>query len=263
MKLMIDERVKHRVIGLAVILSIGAIFAPAIMKKSNQRLDGNVSVSVELPAKPLHPDIVMAEKSAMFATAKVAHVELPEASKEEIPPSTIAKAEPLSPPNKNELSTKLVEQVSESISHDTAQLVKKEPQELPVVVKTTNVAVVEKIAHADFFPPEPKVVVKVKSLPKITKLTKEVVKRVPKTPIKNGYAVQLATFTQLKNAAQLISKLKQKGYSATYNKVKTNEGMVYKVLVGQVNKREQAEVLQKQLASSVQMRGFVVATGQG
>lgn len=32
MTLVIDERIKHRLIGLAVIISLGAIFAPAIMK---------------------------------------------------------------------------------------------------------------------------------------------------------------------------------------------------------------------------------------
>ena len=52
MKLITDERVKHRLVGLAVILSIAAIFAPAIMKKSSQRFDENVSMSLELPARP-------------------------------------------------------------------------------------------------------------------------------------------------------------------------------------------------------------------
>jgi DedD protein len=45
--------------------------------------------------------------------------------------------------------------------------------------------------------------------------------------------------------------------------VKTSEGMVYKVIVGQLSKREQAQHLQQQLASAVQIRGFIVSTGEG
>ena len=34
MKLVLDERIKHRLVGIAVILSIGIIFTPALFKKS-------------------------------------------------------------------------------------------------------------------------------------------------------------------------------------------------------------------------------------
>lgn len=84
-----------------------------------------------------------------------------------------------------------------------------------------------------------------------------------KTEVKGRYAVQLATFTKLRNADSLISRLKGKGYKATYKKVKTTEGMVYKVIVGQLQQREQAKLLQKRLASAVQIRGFIVTTDQG
>src|SRR5262245_61755469 len=94
MKLELDEKVKHRLIGLAVILSIGAIFAPAIVKKSNQRFDGNVNVSVELPPKPLPPKIAMPDEKAMFGTVKVAHVKWP-VKPDEQKLIKIAKAEPL------------------------------------------------------------------------------------------------------------------------------------------------------------------------
>lgn len=278
MKLVIDERVKHRLIGLAVILSIGAIFAPAIMKKSNQRLDANVSVSVELPSKPIHPDIVMAEKNAMFEATKIAHVELPEVNDEQ-PHTTIAKAEPLSQMNRIEPIKPVVQpvaQVHETAKLESEPLVEEKPQivkEKPtLVVRTTNVAVVKKIAKAAVFPSEPKPLVLAKNensrepvpVPASAKSAVKVVKSMPKTAVlKNGYAVQLATFTRLKNAASLVSKLKKKGYTANYTKIKTGEGMVYKVFVGQVAKREQAELLQKQLVSAVQIKGFIVTTGQG
>ncbi|KTD36372.1 Sporulation domain-containing protein [Legionella nautarum] len=295
MKLVIDERVKHRLIGLAVILSIAAIFAPAIMKKSNQRIDGNMSVSVELPPKPLQPDVAMTEKNAMFEKVKVAHVELPEVAEEQ-PAPALAKAEPLS--QMKDVNYRTVEPVNQNFSLDQESLnVDSENfarEDLPAVVektaatptvKTTNVAVVHKIAKAETFPlkikPKAKIVAKnsnkpdkpvVKSVakPKISvakpkPITKPVIKKTAKNavPVKGKYAVQLATFTRLRNADSLISKLRGKGYKASYNKVKTSEGIVYKVVVGQVQKREQAQLLQKKLASAVQIRGFIVTTGQG
>ena len=70
MKLVMDEKLKHRLIGLAVIISLGAIFAPAMMKKSSQRLESNFSVNVKLPPKPLAPDVVMTDEKEMFKTIK-------------------------------------------------------------------------------------------------------------------------------------------------------------------------------------------------
>ncbi|PJE13367.1 MULTISPECIES: SPOR domain-containing protein [Legionella] len=292
MKLVIDERVKHRLIGLAVILSIAAIFAPAIMKKSNQRIDGNMSVSVELPPKPLQPDVAMTEKNAMFENVKVAHVELPEVAEEQ-PAPALAKAESLS--QMKEVNHRTVESVDQNFAQDrdSLQVENLAREDMPDVmektaaaqINRTNVAVVHKIAKAETFPlkikPKVKVVAKnnnkpvkpvVKSItkPKLSvvkpkPISKPAIKKTAKNafPVKGKYAVQLATFTRLRNADSLISKLRGKGYKATYNKVKTSEGIVYKVVVGQIQKREQAQLLQKKLASAVQIRGFIVSTDQG
>ncbi len=55
MKFMISERIKHRITGLIVILSVIAIFVPAMIKKSNQRPEEKVSLSIHLPPKPIAP----------------------------------------------------------------------------------------------------------------------------------------------------------------------------------------------------------------
>lgn len=249
MKLVIDERVKHRLIGLAVILSIGAIFAPAMMKKSSQRLDGNVNVSVELPAKPTQPDIAMTEKKDLFESAKVAHVELPDLSEEQ-PIPTLAKAEPLSQMNESpDPQTKV--QVEPS-------LVELKDSQEPVVA-APKLAVIKKVAKAAL--PQPKA--KPKAVAKNAKLIKPQAKVRTRAVTISGYAVQLATFTKRSNADYLISKLRGKGYKATYNKVATSEGPVFKVLVGHVSRKEQAQHLRTQLANAVQIRGFIVTTGQG
>jgi DedD protein len=260
MKMVIDERVKHRLIGLAVILSIAAIFAPAIMKKSNQRIDGNINVSLKLPAKPNQPDIEMVEEKVMFDSAKIAHVELPQQEEKlEQPLADLAKAESLSQARVEK------QDVAEHI--ETLALADEEDRvQKPLVQAASNrsdTALVHKIAKAPSLAerpkPKPKVLAK-------TGPAKDAVKPISKwsnTRVKNGYAVQLATFSQQQNAEALISRLRLKGYRASYNKIRTRNGFVFKVLVGQMNKKEQAQVLQRQLATAVQIRGFVVTTGEG
>lgn len=249
MKLVLDERVKHRLIGLAVILSIAAIFAPAIMKKSNQRFDGNVSVSVDLPPKPLQPNIEMAEKKALFETVKVAHVEINDLP-EQHPVSAIAKAEPLSP-LEDAMNTDVFAPAAKVVSKIQTPVLAKaklKPVPAPAVIKVAKQTI--------------------KTPPRVIK-PKVVAQKAPLSRSsgsyfsRGGYAVQLATFSKQRNADILISKLRAKGYRGIYNKVRTNQGIVYKVLVGQVNQREQAQALKQQLASAVQIRGFVVSTGQG
>jgi DedD protein len=273
MKLVMDERVKHRLIGLAVILSIGAIFAPAIMKKSSQRIDGNVSVSVKLPAKPAQPHLDMAEKKAMFETAKVAHVDLPNVNSKQLPLPSLAKAEPLSKSNeRNELAGETLALADEEAIADSSIVATGDQslKEKAPVINNTHVAVVHKIAKGIKFSPETSKA-KTKDVAKNIKVTKPIAKATVKplakntikTPVKKAYAIQLATFSQQRNADTLITRLKAKGYVATFNKVKTNDGFVYKVMVGQVNKKEQAQVLQAKLASAVQIKGFIVTTGEG
>lgn len=257
MKLVMDEKVKHRLIGLAVILSIAAIFAPAIMKKSNQRFDDNVSVSVELPPKPLQPNLAIANEKTMFAAVKVAHVEIPELINEQ-PLPTIAKAESLS-------------QMNESKLKEIAPIIAK--AEVPSIKKPKPVALT--LAQAE------RVGNKVIAFKKLAGAQKATPKKVaPKSPIrvvaknknsgkkpaavnltKNGYAVQLATFSKQQNADSLVHKLRGKGYKASYNKIKTNAGTMYKVIVGQAQHREKALDLQKQLAAVMQIKGFIVTTG--
>lgn len=250
MKMVMDERVKHRLIGLAVIISIGAIFAPAIMKKSNQRFENTMSVSVELPHKPLQPDIAMADKKAMFETVPVAHVDI-DNPPEIAPDPTLAAAEPLS----EETTLASME------SNDSATLVVskiKPPVLARADLKSKSVKVAAKPAPVR----KPTVVARKKPLARLP-AAKNTNSKNLLLGAKGSYGVQLATFSKQKNADILISRLRSKGYKASYNKVKTDQGLVYKVVVGQVKQMEDAQILKNKLASAVQIRGFVVATGQG
>jgi len=97
MKFMMDERVKHRLTGVVVILSIAVVFLPAMMKKSNLHFEENIGISMKLPSKPMPPNVSIPKQNVMLKTLKVAHVDIqnvPEGPYK----SVIAKAEPLSTP---------------------------------------------------------------------------------------------------------------------------------------------------------------------
>ena len=89
MKLVMDEKLKHRLIGIAVIISLGAIFAPAIVRKSSQHNENNFSVSVKLPPKPAIPKVSVADESEMFKTIKVARVDAVSATDEKQLPKLV------------------------------------------------------------------------------------------------------------------------------------------------------------------------------
>jgi len=233
MKLVMDERVKHRLVGLAVIISIGAIFAPAIMKKSNQRFDNNVSISVKLPPKPILPKVAVAEEQKMFESVKVAHVEIPSVREDFQTVSAIAKAEPLTPVNETREPVAIAK--NEVLNLDVS------PKNLIKVKPKANVVALKK----------PVVVKKNEAATRVAK---------GKVAAKNGYAVQLATFTRQANAMTLINRLKNKGYKPSLNKIATRDGIIFKVVVGQTTERQKAQLLQKQLASAVQIHGFIVET---
>ena len=265
MKLVMDEKLKHRLIGLAVIISLGAIFAPAVMKKSSQHIDNNFSVNVKLPPKPIAPDVVLTDEKEMFKTIKVAKVEIPSVS-EQRQLTELVKAEPV----KSELASLSQKQIVAQVEQD----VKSQPMQLALnnaadntVRKTIKVAAVQpaKRAATHALKQNPaKKSIKVAKTNKTARITKAVkVARINTNSAskKDVYAVQLASFSQLSNAQALVSRLRGKGYKASYTKAPSGQGAVYKVYAGYSPRKNDVMKLKTQLASAMQLNGFVVNTG--
>lgn len=269
MKLVMDEKFKHRLIGLAVIISLGAIFAPAIMRKSSQKLEGNLSTSIQLPPKPVTPDVAATEEKEMFKTIKVARVNIQDVPAEKQLPQLVH-AEPIS------TEVKLIEQTDgssaiASIPKESIQLVVSDAAKT-AIKKETVLAVNKK--------PKQVAAVKEKVVPKaihVAKNTRPVqqthakkqVIAVKKTvsivrrPLakKEVYAVQLASFAKVSNAQALVQRLRSKGYKATYSRVASKSGPVYKVQVGHSPSKRDVLKIKERLASSMQLNGFIVNTG--
>lgn len=75
------------------------------------------------------------------------------------------------------------------------------------------------------------------------------------------YGVQLASFSQQTNAEYLVNRLRKQGYAASFSQSSNKQGQLYKVVVGALNKKDEAINLQKKLASNMQLNGFVIKTG--
>lgn len=251
MKLVMDEKLKHRLVGACVILSLGAIFLPAMMKKSSQRLESNFSVNVELPPKPAAANVAITDEDQMFKTIKIAKVELPSAQQAQTTEhsnneNSIASA-PLSddalvPVAK--IETASIEKPLELALNDAVKTAVKKEIMVAANKPAKSVSAAIKVATAPIKP-------------------KSVIASITKKPAakKEIYAVQLASFSKLGNAQALVSKLQSKGYRANYTRSAARNGVIYKVYVGHSPIKTNVVKLKTQLANAMQLNGFVVNTG--
>ncbi len=257
MKLVIDEKLKHRLIGVSVILSLGAIFLPAMMKKSSQRLDGHFSVNVQLPPKPVAPNVAVIDEEQMFKTIKIARVQLPAASsaqattnqtKEDFIAAAPVKDDRVIPVAKVESAPEIERPIELALLNNAAQNAVKHG-----IKVAANKPVIKPVKA-------PAIVAKASGAPSVSKQV--VAKAAAKPAIKRDiYAVQLASFSQLANAQALVTKLQQKGYKANYTRIAGKNGAIYKVYVGHSPIKDNVVKLKTQLASAMQLNGFVVNTG--
>lgn len=95
MKWVINDRLKHQLVGMIVVLALIVIFFPALMKHSNQRFDEKMSLSFQLPKKPDIPNVSLVDKKHMFKELKIATVSLPPQNHVH---TNVSKAMPLSAP---------------------------------------------------------------------------------------------------------------------------------------------------------------------
>ncbi|WP_133127322.1 SPOR domain-containing protein [Legionella nagasakiensis] len=241
MKVVLDERRKHRLVGVVVILSITIVFLPAILKKSNEHLDERINLSVRLPAKPSLPDVVKSEEKSMFQSIKVAHVDITEV-RELAPPVHSVKAEPLSKITAIDLRKNLPTNIA---ANQADMMAKQANIKDSALQQTTEKKMVEEGN---------------KKTVKLATQSKENL-TLSGTNSKNTYSVQIGYFSVKSNAVSLVSKLRNKGYKASYTKSSNQKGDFYKVMVGEVSHKEEAKNLQKQLAEQIQLNGFVVKTG--
>lgn len=246
MKLVMDEKLKHRLIGLAVIISLGAIFAPAMMKKSSQKLDGNFTVNIKLPPKPLAPNVVSTDEKELFQTIKVSKVKMPEVP-ENTQSTNLAKAQPLK-------SSTLANQLESYSKTMPLQVAARDAANNSVKRSITVATAPAAKKSSDLSLKDKKPTVKVAPSAVQTKVAAKAQNK------KTLYAVQLASFSQQANAQALVNKLRAKGYKANFTKIAGVRGAFYKVFAGYSPHKPDVLKLKTELASAMQLHGFIVNT---
>jgi DedD protein len=130
MKLLVDDRVKHRLIGIVVLLAILIILLPSMIRHSNQRFDEKMKVSIHLPPKPPFPEVAEPNPKRLLKTVKSVDVAI------QLPAPVIAQTEPSFIPR--------VE-----MSKPTVIVAAVPP--IPVIPVSVNPVALPKIAHDSHF----------------------------------------------------------------------------------------------------------------
>lgn len=236
MKFTMDEAMKHRVVGIAVIVSIALVFLPAMIKKNNQRLEEK-KIAVELPAKPPQPQMVEVNEPKVFAETKVAHVDLDtqhvlSETEEQI------NQHPISEPK----SIQKYAQVSSPIGHE--KIIAKAKDVVHPIQKKEDQTIKPKVAK--------------KTVKKTIVSAKKKVHNVhAKASSSLTYAIQVGVFSERTNAQTFQKELGKKGYRSRLVKTSIHGKPAVKVLIGNLASADAAQQLKSKLASEKNIKGFV------
>lgn len=223
MKLALDEKIKHRIIGIAVLVSIAVILLPAAYKQSAQKKHHELSMNIKLPSKPQVHELARKDEQAMFKEVKLARVTLEEVPLESQLPK-LSRAKPLH-------------------QHQPISVIAEQKNLLPDV-KEVNTAKSQ----------ESKVQVSTKQAKKNSPDHKSA----KNAATDHQYSVQLAVFSHINNANALKKALDKKGYNAKIANILVHGKNMYKLYVGSVEKRDKAVQLKQQLAENFNLEGIVV-----
>ena len=78
------------------------------------------------------------------------------------------------------------------------------------------------------------------------------------TEVAGGWAIQVGRFSQQQNAQGLRDRLKKAGYAAFLKEDRTDSTRSWRVLVGPLKTRSDAEKVRDELAARRQLKGFVI-----
>lgn len=272
-----DQELKQRLIGAAVITALAAIFVPMLFDDPIDETGKNISELKipELPAKaqeveimPLPEkveDVPEASAPAAVPAAKPApkFVEEGEAEAEaefEAPKPQIKlsarEAAPLTPSAAS--AAKAPARAIAPADEEPA-----EAEDLPLAPKPAKPAVSVQALPGVAPVPKP-----LKPLAKPAEAKPELQTQAPLAPpaVKpvapaedtNRWYLQVGTFSQKANAASLQESLKQQGFAATVKEVAGDKGTVFKVRIGPIVDKAKAQAVKAKLAQ-INVNSFVSA----
>ncbi len=232
-----EDRTKHRIVGMAVIIATAALFAPFLFHRS-WKLPISKKISFRAPPRPSKPRIQVVQMPKLdvsssgmveeYKPLNIAHVDLTKSVTQ--PRKVHMKAKRTAKPTLIRVAKKII----------------------PVAASKPKAKIALKV--------NAKVIKKVKA-PKVSKIRQAKLKRI-KPVIKSrakSWAVQVASFTTQKHADILIKRLNKKSIRAysRRDKLKTNK-IVYRVFTGRETSREAAALIRSKVLKLAKLKGIVV-----
>lgn len=242
-----DDSMKHRVVGIAVIISIALVFVPAMIKKNNQRLEEK-KIAVDLPAKPPQPEMAQVDEPKVFAETKVAHVDLDtqvalNQTEQEIKQHPITGPQPIQQAQQASYPLGSGKDNSKSNAISAEKKISPKPTKMLVKFKAKKKPITKVAKKA----------VKPKTITAKNKVRSNPV-RIASTP---RYAVQVGVFSETTNAQSLKKILDTKGLRSRLVKTNVHGKPAVKVLIGRLATAEAAQQLKNKLANEHDLKGFV------
>lgn len=270
-----DQELKQRLIGAAVITALAAIFVPMLFDDPIDETGKSINELKipELPAKAQDVEIMpLPEKvedvaetlpadNVAKAPAKFVEEGEPEAELEAPKPQVRLSAKETAPVQRNQPAANPVAPVVAAAQIDEEP---SEAEDVPVVSKPAKLPVpaVQPLQPLSPVPkalkpaaklPEPKV----ESVP-APAVAANTAKPAPAAEENNRWYLQVGTFSQKPNATSLQDNLKQQGFAASVREVATDKGTVFKVRIGPIVDKVKAQAVKAKLAQ-INVNSFVSA----
>lgn len=215
----VDEKVKKRLVGAVVLVSLGVIFIPMLLEERT-------------PSRmPTFGSNVPAEPESRFETLDIP-LQLPE------PPAQTRQT--------------VVETEAEAVELENAVKAEQAPQEQkpePASDPGATAQAPRKKATRPAAEAEP--------APKPAPAPKSAARPVADGP--RGWVVQVGSFVKPANAFGLRDRIRSKGFPAFVEQLRTGGDIAYRVRVGPELSRNRADKLKRDLASGMKLDGLVMS----
>lgn len=271
-----DQELKQRLIGAAVITALAAIFVPMLFDDPIDETGKSINELKipEIPAKAQDLEIMplpekveeVAENLPVGNAAKEPPRVLEEGETEaalEAPKPQVKlspkDAAPIRPEPTNLKAPASVPADDEPAEAEDEPPVVSKPAKLPLPAARPSAPVspAPKVLKPVNKVPEPKTEVAAipAPLPAVTPATKA---QPAAAEENNRWYLQAGTFSQKPNAVSLQENLKQQGFAATVKEVATDKGTVFKVRIGPIVDKAKAQAVKAKLAQ-LNVNSFVSA----
>lgn len=228
-------RIKQRVIGAIVLVSLGVIFIPMLLNSERSLDDGMPVFGSNIPNKPAYISKKADKSTTPSSAAIIIKSQADFDSRVMVDEHTPKlKDESVASFAKEESPTKIIP------AKDSSQKSSKAAQTQEAKKKSTpNQTTAKKLTTSSE-------IITAKTAP------------TAKQPAK-AWAIQVGSFSERKNAFSLRNKLRSKRFTAFVDAIKTPKGNIYRVRVGPEVQRVQAEKTQQRLFKELKISGLVIA----